>query len=71
MGTKQLPKWAMTLKDLRERRCMTQTEVASEAGIAHWQSLSRWESGQKKPSMKNAKLLGEFYGVDPYILRED
>lgn len=71
LNTKQLPKFAITLKDLREKRCMTQQEVANAAGISHWQTLSRWESGAKKPSMKNAKLLAEYYGVEAYLLREE
>lgn len=50
------------LSDLRERRGMSQKEVAEELGITR-QAVSQWESGKAFPSMEKQIALSRLYGV--------
>lgn len=50
------------LSELREKRGLTQAEVAEELGVSR-QAISRWETGKIKPSTDNLRRLGKLYGV--------
>ncbi len=50
------------LHRLRERRGLTQEEVAEELGVSR-QSVSQWESGKTFPSVKKQIVLSRLYGV--------
>lgn len=47
---------------LRERRGLTQQELADELGITR-QAVSQWESGRAFPSMEKQLALSRLYGV--------
>ena len=51
------------LKALREKKKLTQTEVAKELGISP-RSYSRWENGVNKPGEAAIQKLSDFYGED-------
>ncbi|HEX7475559.1 MAG TPA: helix-turn-helix transcriptional regulator [Dehalococcoidales bacterium] len=45
-----------TLRDLRKRSYLTQEALARKAGMAR-ETLSRYESGHRKPSERNIQIL--------------
>ena len=51
------------IKRLRERRGMTQSELAIEVG-ADQVSISRWEGGARNPSMAKLRKLASVLGVE-------
>ena len=50
------------LKDARDRVGMSQELVAEHLGISR-QAVTKWESGQSKPSAKNLQALAKLYQV--------
>ena len=46
----------------RKKRGMSQEALANEMDVTR-QAVSRWESGQSKPSTEKLLALGELYGV--------
>ena len=50
------------LKELREQKGLTSTEVAKLAGV-DVSLISKWESGIRDPSAKHLKWLTKFYGL--------
>ena len=50
------------LTQARKAAGLTQADVAAKLGVSR-QAVSRWESGQSKPSTEKLLALGEFYGV--------
>lgn len=55
---------------LRERRGLTQQEVAEELGVSR-QAVSLWESGKAFPSMEKQIVLSRLYGVTLEELYQD
>jgi transcriptional regulator with XRE-family HTH domain len=51
-----------TLRDLRKRSYMTQETLAQKAGIAR-ETLSRYETGYRKPSPRNIVILAKLAKV--------
>ena len=52
------------LKELRWRRCLTQEELADQAGIDNTY-LSKIESGKAQASESTIRVLAECLGTDP------
>ena len=50
------------LTQARKAAGLTQTDVAAKLDVSR-QAVSRWESGQSKPSTERLLALGELYGV--------
>ena len=48
----------MTLKQLREKRGMSQTELANLVGLKQT-TISQYESGSRKPDLAKAKKLSD------------
>jgi len=54
----------MKLKQLRQKRFLTQEELAEMAGLTPL-SISRWENGKRKPRFKSIRRLAKALKVDP------
>lgn len=50
------------LTQARKAAGLTQADVAAKLNVSR-QAVSRWESGQSKPSTERLLALGELYGV--------
>ena len=55
---------------LRERRGLTQKEVAGELGVTR-QAISQWEAGRTFPSMEKQLALSRLYGIPLEALYRD
>lgn len=56
------------LRDLRREENLTCTELAKKIDVSH-QTISKWESGIKKPSQQNLKKLSAYFHVSSdYLL---
>lgn len=52
----------MSLKELRERAHLRQVDVAKRLNVDQ-AAVSKWETGETKPSRKYHKKLAKLYGV--------
>ncbi len=52
----------MRIKKLRKAKKMTQKDLANRFGVTNI-TVSRWETGIKKPSIETAIKLADFFGV--------
>ena len=52
----------MTLKELRKQANLTQEDVGKKLNVDQ-AAISKWESGNTKPSRKYHKKLAKLYGV--------
>lgn len=50
------------LTQARKAAGLTQADVAAKLNVSR-QAVSRWESGQSKPSTENLLALGKLYGI--------
>ena len=50
------------LQTLRRARGLTQEQAAAAVGVTR-QALSKWESGESLPDLRNCAALARFYGV--------
>lgn len=50
------------LRELRRREGISQQVLSDRCGIAK-HAIVRYERGQRCPSMKNAEVLADFFGV--------
>ena len=48
------------LKKLREKRNLTQEELAEQIQVTR-QAVSRWETGETQPNTDTLKLLSQFF----------
>ena len=56
------------LKSLREKKQLSQKELASHIGVAR-ATVASWETGRREPDYETAKILAEFFGVSvDYLL---
>lgn len=55
------------LRDLRKKIGVTQTDIANEINATQG-AVGHWESGFRKPSMKNAKAVKKFFAERGYSL---
>lgn len=53
---------AANLRFLRNRRKMTQEEVAEQIGVSR-QAVAKWENGDSLPDILNCEALADFYDV--------
>ena len=51
----------LRLKELREKNCLTQEEVAAVMKVSR-SSYTYYECGRVKPGLSGLELLREFYG---------
>lgn len=58
------PHFAKRLKEFREARGYTQTDVADALGVQK-STISKWELGQREASLATIKQLCRIYGVEP------
>lgn len=58
------------LQTLREEHGMSQLELAEQLGVSR-QTVSRWETGQIKPSADNLLRLSQLWGVPVDALLKD
>lgn len=56
---------SMALKALRQRKGLSQTDVALMLGKKSKQTVSAWERHPEKLSIENLCRIVELYGVDP------
>lgn len=57
------------IRDLRERKNLTQTELSQELGMKTYTTVSKWESDENFPKGKDLKKLAELFGVSSdYLL---
>lgn len=57
------------LRELRESRKMTQTDLSKIFGMKTYTTVSKWESGDNLPRGKDLKMLAEYFGVSSdYLL---
>jgi len=52
----------MTLKEFREEKGMSQTELASLVGLKQT-TISQYEKGSRKPDLARAKKLSDALGI--------
>lgn len=52
----------MNVKDLRIKLRMTQKEFATKVGVSE-QSISAWENGTKRPSLRSLKVIEKQFEV--------
>lgn len=52
--------WAKSIKQLREKLLITQTELAEMIGVA-FVSVNRYENGIHEPTMKNKRKLMKLF----------
>lgn len=52
----------MTLKELREGKGMSQTELAAQVGLKQT-TISQYEKGSRKPDLAKAKKLSDALGI--------
>ena len=55
------------LKQLREARNLTQTELAQRVLVTR-QAVSRWETGETQPNTDTLKMLSNEFKVSNFIL---
>ncbi|CAO1610918.1 putative phage related repressor [Brochothrix thermosphacta] len=64
--------FAERLKELRERKNLTQTGLAEFLGYKNYTTVSKWESGDSLPRGREIKTLSEYFGVSAdYLLGID
>ena len=51
-----------TLKQLREKNCLTQEQMAERLMVTR-QAVSRWETGETQPNTETLKILSREFGV--------
>jgi len=54
---------ALSLKNHRQKKNMTQEQVAEALGVSR-QAVSKWENGTAEPSTSNLLALAKLYGVE-------
>lgn len=60
---------ALHMKRLRERRLMTQAELAEELGV-DTRTVQRIESGETRPSKRTMRALSEVFALSPGALQQ-
>lgn len=63
--------FSRVLKELRQRRKMTQADLANVLGITQ-QAVARWESNKSAPDIETLKELSKYFNVSTdYLLGQD
>jgi transcriptional regulator with XRE-family HTH domain len=58
----------MTLRQIREDRFLTQTEVAAFVGV-NSSTVSNWERGLQEPRIPQIRKLAEIFKLTPQEIR--
>ncbi len=58
------------LKELRKSRGLTQDDIAAKFNLSRG-SVSNWEKGRRKPSIKQLEVLANFYNVSLDFFAEE
>lgn len=61
-------KFGLYLKGLREKKKLSQLEIANKLGYKSSQFISNWERGLAAPPLKTLIVLSEAYGVPSRVL---
>ena len=65
---RELPAYAVRLRELRRARCVSSRRVSEYCGMSH-SMVGFYESGMKEPKASALITLADFYGVSvDYIL---
>lgn len=56
------------LKEWREARHLTQEQLAARLGVSHV-TISRWETGQRRPDLNAQAAISEALGIHPIDLQ--
>jgi transcriptional regulator with XRE-family HTH domain len=59
----------MTLKQLRESVYLLQMEVAERLGVSP-AAVSLWESGKRRPDLRNIREMAVVYAVTPDVVQQ-
>lgn len=59
--------WGKNLGEQRNARGWTLEQVADRIGVS-WQSVSKWEKGQSRPTVENQAKLAGLYGMTVAML---
>jgi len=59
----------MTLRELREARFLTQTEVAAYCSV-NVATVSNWERGEQQPRFVLIRKLAEMYQTTPQAIQD-
>jgi len=59
-----------SVRELRERRLMTQAELAAASGVG-LATINRIENGKVAPSFRTIRAISQALNVDPTTLRQD
>jgi len=63
-----MAKFTERVKELREERGLTQTQLAQAAGLSQ-AAIAKWETGDRTPSMDSIIILAKFFGCpSDYLL---
>jgi transcriptional regulator with XRE-family HTH domain len=54
---------SMRLDELRQRKALTQEELAEQVGVAR-SAIARWEAGVSRPLPRHRRKMAEIFGVD-------
>lgn len=55
----------MTLKEFREKKGLSQTELANRVGLKQT-TISQYENGSRRPNLSMAKKMAEALGMSLY-----
>lgn len=66
----ELPKYALKIKDKREKKLLSQEELAKLIGVSTGRVVSLYERGQRKPSMNRCKVIATILGGKPVDYRK-
>jgi len=55
--------FAQRLKELRQDKSLTQTQLAEKLKYKNYTIITHWESGNIVPDIENLKILADFFSV--------
>ena len=58
-----MDRFAKILKELREEKDLTQTQLGIELGFKGHSVIAQWESGKRFPEIENLITISKFFGV--------
>jgi transcriptional regulator with XRE-family HTH domain len=61
---------AMNIKELREKKNLTQEELSAKTGIPRTR-IAKWEQGKGAPKAKDYELLVKFFGEEVPVSNKD
>jgi transcriptional regulator with XRE-family HTH domain len=55
--------FAKVLKELREEKGLTQTQLAEKLGYKGAVTIAKWELGQRTPELENLIAIAKFFNI--------